>query len=100
MARCLEQQADVWEKRLDGYEYGAALKRVSAEAAPSLRRAQRLWVKYRESQAARCTQTTGEDQLGLLGAGVLEDLMDDHGSDSLTRVEAAAKRERCYANCR
>ena len=48
MARCLEQQADVWEKRLND-EYGAALKRVSAEAAPSLRRAQRLWVKYREA---------------------------------------------------
>ena len=32
-----------------------------------------------------------EDQLGLLGAGILEDLMDYHGSDFLDRVELAAK---------
>ena len=32
-----------------------------------------------------------DDQLGLLGAGILEDLMDAHGSDFLDRVEAAAK---------
>jgi hypothetical protein len=31
------------------------------------------------------------DHLGLLGAGVFEDLMDAHGADFLDRVEAAAK---------
>lgn len=31
------------------------------------------------------------DQLGLLGAGLLENLMDAHGSEFLDRVEAAAK---------
>ena len=32
-----------------------------------------------------------ENQLGLLGAGVFEDLMDAHGADFLDRVEVAAK---------
>jgi hypothetical protein len=32
-----------------------------------------------------------KDQLGLLGAGVFEDLMDAHGADFLDRVEAAVK---------
>jgi hypothetical protein len=32
-----------------------------------------------------------ENQLGLLGAGLLEDLMDARGADFLGRVEAAAK---------
>jgi hypothetical protein len=38
-----------------------------------------------------CELPLSEDQLGLLGAGVLEDLMDAHGSDFLDRVQAAAK---------
>ena len=38
-----------------------------------------------------CALPLSDDQLGLLGAGILEDLMDDHGSDFLDRVEAAAK---------
>ena len=38
-----------------------------------------------------CELPLSSDQLGLLGAGVLEDLMDEHGADFLDRVEAAAK---------
>jgi len=38
-----------------------------------------------------CELPLSDDQLGLLGAGVLEDLMDAHGADFLDRVEAAAK---------
>lgn len=38
-----------------------------------------------------CALPLSEDQLGLLGAGILEDLMDAHGSDFLDWVEAAAK---------
>lgn len=38
-----------------------------------------------------CELPLSEDQLGLLGAGLLEDLMDDHGLDFLDRVEAAAR---------
>jgi hypothetical protein len=38
-----------------------------------------------------CELPLSDDQLGLLGAGVLEDLMDAHGQDFLDRVEAAAK---------
>ena len=38
-----------------------------------------------------CELPLSEDRLGLLGAGVLEDLMDSHGADFLDRVEAAAK---------
>lgn len=32
-----------------------------------------------------------DDQLGLLGAGLMENLMDAHGSEFLDRVEVAAK---------
>ena len=38
-----------------------------------------------------CGLPLSPDQLGLLGAGVLEDLMDAHGAAFLDRVEAAAK---------
>ena len=38
-----------------------------------------------------CELPLSNDQLGLLGAGVLEDLMGAHGDDFLDRVEAAAK---------
>ena len=38
-----------------------------------------------------CRLPLSEDQLGMLGAGILEDLMDAHGSDFLDRIEAAAK---------
>jgi hypothetical protein len=38
-----------------------------------------------------CELRLSEDKLGLLGAGVMEDLMDSHGADFLDRVEAAAK---------
>jgi hypothetical protein len=38
-----------------------------------------------------CELPLSEDQLGLLGAGVFEDLMDAHGADFLDRVKAAAK---------
>jgi hypothetical protein len=38
-----------------------------------------------------CALPLSKDQLGLLGAGMLEDLMDAHGSAFLDRVEAAAK---------
>jgi hypothetical protein len=38
-----------------------------------------------------CALPLSDEQLGLLGAGILEDLMDAHGSDFLDRVEAAAK---------
>ena len=38
-----------------------------------------------------CELPLSNDQLGLLGAGVLEDLMSSHGADFLDRVEAAAK---------
>jgi hypothetical protein len=38
-----------------------------------------------------CDLSPTDDQLGLLGAGILEDLMDYHGLDFLDRVEAAAK---------
>jgi hypothetical protein len=38
-----------------------------------------------------CELPLSADQLGLLGAGLLEDLMDAHGADFLDRVEAAAK---------
>jgi len=37
-----------------------------------------------------CELPLSEGQLGLLGAGILEDLMNDHGSKFLDRVEAAA----------
>ena len=37
-----------------------------------------------------CALPLSRDQLGLLGAGVLEDLMDAHGSVFLDRVESAA----------
>jgi hypothetical protein len=37
-----------------------------------------------------CELPLSKDQLGLLGAGVFEDLMDTHGSDFLDRAEAAA----------
>ena len=48
MARCLEKQALVWDRRLNA-EYAAALRRVSPQARPLLRRAQHLWVKYRDA---------------------------------------------------
>jgi hypothetical protein len=38
-----------------------------------------------------CEMPLSKDQLGLLGAGIFEDLMDDHGGDFLDRVEEAAK---------
>ena len=38
-----------------------------------------------------CELPLTPDQLGLLGAGIFEDLMDYHGPDFLDRVEAAAK---------
>jgi hypothetical protein len=38
-----------------------------------------------------CGLSLTADQLGLLGAGILEDLMDDHGAEFLDRVEASAK---------
>jgi len=39
-----------------------------------------------------CALPLSKDQLALLGAGILEDLMDDHGPDFFNRVEAAAKK--------
>ena len=48
IARCLEKQWHVWDKRLNT-EYSAALKRVSPQARPWLRQAQQLWVKYRNA---------------------------------------------------
>jgi len=38
-----------------------------------------------------CELPLSNDQLGLLGAGVLEDLMDSHGADFLDRVQSASK---------
>lgn len=38
-----------------------------------------------------CVLPLLDDQLGLLGAGILEDLMDAYGAAFLDRVEAAAK---------
>jgi hypothetical protein len=41
-----------------------------------------------------CDMPLKPDQLGLLGAGFFEDLMDDHGPQFIDRVEAAAKHSR------
>ncbi len=38
-----------------------------------------------------CQLQLTDDELGLLGAGLLENLMDAHGADFLDRVESAAK---------
>ena len=37
-----------------------------------------------------CGMPITDDQLGLLGAGIFEDLMDDHGATYIDRVEAAS----------
>jgi uncharacterized protein YecT (DUF1311 family) len=48
MVQCMEKLAPVWDARLK-QEYGAALKRVSPQAQPALRRAQQQWVKFRDA---------------------------------------------------
>lgn len=58
MAQCLQKQALVWDKRLNN-EYARALKRVSLHARPSLRRAQLLWVKYRDANCEMYSRHEG-----------------------------------------
>jgi len=48
MSQCMQKQSELWDKRLNA-EYSAALKRASPQERPWLRRAQRLWVRYRDA---------------------------------------------------
>jgi uncharacterized protein YecT (DUF1311 family) len=58
MSQCLQKQAVVWDRRLND-EYAGALKRVSPQARPALRRAQRLWVKYRDANCEMYSRHEG-----------------------------------------
>ena len=58
MAQCLQKQALVWDRRLNT-EYADALKRVSVQARPALRRARSLWVKYRDANCEMYSRHEG-----------------------------------------
>jgi uncharacterized protein YecT (DUF1311 family) len=58
IAQCIQKQALVWNGRMNK-EYRKALKRVSPQARPWLRRAQKLWVQYRKANCKMHSRDEG-----------------------------------------